>query len=133
MRDPISRLKKAQALFNRHDIRDGDDADKPYVLDPLRDDVPEGWQGLLQELVEDLVRLGWDCRLRQVKSKFGSLRFYVSQRDDATQDRIGFAEKRSAETCEDCGNRGNLLQENHWYSTLCEECRSRRRAERARK
>ncbi len=133
MRDPIRSLEKAQVLFTRHDIRDGDDGDKPYVLSPLRDDVPEGWHGLLQELVEDLVRIGWDRRLRQVKSKFGSLRFYVNQRDDAVRDRINLAEERSAETCEDCGKRGTTLQENRWYATLCEDCRSKRRAERARR
>ena len=130
MSDPGSGLKMAQPIFDQFDIRDGHDEDKPYVLDPLRDGVPVGWLGLLRELVQDLVRLGWDRRLHQVKSKLGSLRFYVSQRDDAIRDRIELAVERSAETCEDCGAPGTWLDENGWMSTLCEPCRARRRSRR---
>jgi len=57
-------LEKAQALIHRNDIRDGDDKDKPYVVSPLRDNVPEGWQGLLQGLVDVEVEPDVRDRLR---------------------------------------------------------------------
>jgi hypothetical protein len=39
--------------------------------------VGEGWINILDRLAEDLVAMGWDRRLDQVKEKFGRLRFYV--------------------------------------------------------
>lgn len=56
----------------------------------------------------------------QVKEKYGTLRFYVSNGTDAHYAYIDFAERLSAVTCEVCGNRG---RRNHygWITTRCRE------------
>jgi hypothetical protein len=55
----------------------------------------------------------------QVKSKFGSLRFYVNGGDDYTRGVISMAEAMSAVTCEECGASGKL-RDDGWVSTLCD-------------
>jgi len=55
----------------------------------------------------------------QVKEKFGTLRFYMSQETDEMSKLINEAEDKSAETCEQCGNKGELRQDG-WWSTLCD-------------
>lgn len=55
---------------------------------------------------------------RQVKEKFGTLRFYV---DGATEEQyayIAFAEALTARTCEVCGAQGERREEG-WVRTLC--------------
>jgi hypothetical protein len=60
-------------------------------------------------------------RASQVKEKFGTLRFYL---DNGTQEMyklVREAERESAETCEDCGQRGEWRQ-GGWVRTLCDDC-----------
>jgi hypothetical protein len=130
--DQDETLARVQKMFDSHGLRDGHGVDQPYVVSVLRDHVPAGWFGLVKELVEDLIRLGWDRRLLQVKEKHGSLRLYISQRDEVLVKRTIEARDRSETICQDCGKPGTLLEEDHWFSTLCEKCRGRRRVERAR-
>lgn len=56
--------------------------------------APDGWVPLIDELITDLIAMGWDKDLRQVKSKFGGLRFYVGGPGctDEMADRIARAE-----------------------------------------
>lgn len=70
----------------------------------------------------------------QVKEKFGTLRFYINasesecteQEWDEIDSAIREAEKKSAITCEDCGNPGKTGHTNRgWISILCEECRKK--------
>jgi hypothetical protein len=93
-------------------------------------DLPEGWTGLVDELIEDLLELGWDKNLGQVKSKFGGLRFYidVSEMDEdtyrAVQARIRKAEDESFKICEVCGEPGERTGKG-WIETLCPNCQTR--------
>ena len=123
-------MVRVQQLFDTHGIRDGHAGDKPYVL-TVRDHVPPGWFGLVKELVEDLIRHGWDRRLFQVKEKFGALRFYISYEDKALVDKTIEARDRSETICQECGKPGTMLEDHGWYSTLCTGCGARWRAERA--
>jgi hypothetical protein len=62
------------------------------------------------------------CEATQVKSKFGSLRFYTDDSDDYIDGLISMAESMSCKTCEECGNPGEA-NSNGWIYTLCKVCR----------
>jgi hypothetical protein len=63
-------------------------------------------------------------RATQVKEKFGTLRFYMSSYFDEFFNFIDEAEKKSAMTCEQCGEPGTLDNStNYWISTECKKCR----------
>jgi hypothetical protein len=83
--------------------------------------VGPGWVPLVESLIQDLIAMGWDKRLAQVKEKFGLLRFYISAGTEEMRNRIGKAEGDSALICEDCGAAGTLQGEN-WVRTLCSSC-----------
>lgn len=80
----------------------------------------EGWHDIINSLYDDLVALGWDKTLFQIKEKFGGLRFYIGQCSDEMYDRIAEAERKSLETCMKCGKRG-FATDCGWILTLCEE------------
>ena len=131
MADQDETLARVQKMFESHQIRDGHGVDQPYVVSVLRDHVPAGWFGLVKELTEDLIRLGWDRRVLQVKEKFGTLRFYISQREDSLVNRTIAAKEQSATVCQDCGGPGKWFEDGGWVATLCDPCRARQRATRA--
>jgi len=60
-------------------------------------------------------------RASQVKEKFGTLSFYMSSATDEMWDLISEAERKSGETCEDCGAPGRR-RGGGWIVTLCDEC-----------
>lgn len=84
-------------------------------------DVGPGWVPILDRLAEDLIKLGWDRDLHQVKEKFGTLRFYIGRDTPEIDKRIQQAEEESAVTCEECGKPGKLCGTG-WVITLCEPC-----------
>jgi len=75
----------------------------------------DGWFELLWKLSEKLVSLKPDLQATQVKNKFGSLRFYCvfgketsSPEYHAIENAINEAERLSFQTCEICGQPGEL-------------------------
>ena len=70
------------------------------------DCVGPGWKDIITSLYEDLIKLGWDRKVYQVKEKFGGLRFYIGEGTTEIFDRIALAEEASLETCEECGKPG---------------------------
>lgn len=111
------------------------EADSPYIditdqwlakhgipRTPCFSTVEKGWVPLLDQLVEDLVAMGWDKTLAQVKEKFGTLRFYADHTDAGMSARIREAERASARTCSECGAPGVLRHNRAWRQTLCDEC-----------
>lgn len=83
--------------------------------------IGKGWYSIVRELIYDLINLGWDKQVVQVKEKFGGLRFYINDGNKEIYDRILEAEKLSHETCEICGQQGEIRTDIGWYSTLCNE------------
>ncbi len=83
--------------------------------------VDTGWFQLIKDLIEDLIELGWDKQVCQVKEKFGGLRFYINSGSDEIFKRISEAENLSYKTCETCGQVGELRTDIGWYTTLCDE------------
>jgi hypothetical protein len=79
-----------------------------------------GWYQLLKDLIVDLIALGWNQQVCQVKEKFGGLRFYINAGSDEIHTRISEAERLSYETCEVTGEPGKLRTDLGWHATLCD-------------
>lgn len=88
-------------------------------------DVGDGWVPLIDELIQELIALGWDKDCQQIKEKFGGLRFYIGSGTDAIWDAIVRAEERSYEVCEDCGAPGTV-RKGGWWKTRCDACHESR-------
>lgn len=108
--------------------------------------VSEGWVGIVDKLLADIDKLLSDdeaknLEIKQIKEKFGLLRFYVSYspdegdsddedeareptREDAIRAAILIlvraAEAESVVTCETCGQPG-VLRETKWRSVKCDQ------------
>ena len=92
-----------------------------------------GWNGIVEELLgkieghlaekQALGLLDPDCgfQINQIKEKFGTMRFYVSGADDTIFGFIDEAERKTANTCEMCGNSGALYTKRgkFWLRTFC--------------
>lgn len=110
------------------------------LLPILRDRYPEffssaplreiaclpGWLALIDELCGTL-KTHMDAhpelpslKVRQVKEKFGGLRFYYSGGDTACREAVAAAEERSMSTCEVCGQTG-ILGGERWLSVRCSD------------
>lgn len=74
--------------------------------------IPDA-EAALAKAIEDLPVI------RQIKEKFGGLRFYVSCSNDEIHNYIAFAEQMSYRTCEVCGAPGERRSGN-WIKTLCD-------------
>lgn len=94
--------------------------EKP-IVDSDFFEIESGWYPLVKELIEDLIALGWDKRICQIKEKFGGLRFYINEGSDEVFKRIRQAEYDSYKICEITGQPGELRTDIGWYRTLCEE------------
>ena len=95
--------------------------------------IGKGWHPIVKHLIEDLIELGWDKQVVQVKEKFGGLRFYINDGSREIHDRISEAEKLSHETCEICGEQGEMRTDIGWYSTLCNKHYEERKSNISRK
>lgn len=63
-------------------------------------------------------------RAKKVGEKFGALIFVVSHTPNYPMKRaLNTAIKKSSETCEVCGNRGELVIKDHWHATRCKACK----------
>lgn len=89
---------------------------------PCGAECGEGWVPLVRELFQDLIAMGWDRDLHQVKEKFGLLRVYIGAAPDEIHARIAEAEKKSAKVCEECGLSGGKIIKGGYILTLCSEC-----------
>jgi hypothetical protein len=85
--------------------------------------VGPGWIPLLDRLAADLVALGWDRRLLQVKEKYGGLCFYSAGGTSEMEARISQAEQESEQICESCGAPGRARSDaSGWIRTRCDDC-----------
>jgi hypothetical protein len=85
--------------------------------------LPKGWKELLIELsksLEPFLEKHPEMKVEQVKEKFGGLRFYTSGFPEFADELVTEAERKSAETCQVCGEPGTLHGKG-WVSTLCGE------------
>jgi hypothetical protein len=101
--------------------------DRDLIKDSGFFECGDGWYPLIKDLITDLIELGWDKQTCQVKEKFGALRFYINTGSDEIFKRIRNAEDLSYETCETCGEKGELKLVG-WYKTLCNKHHEERKS-----
>ncbi len=99
-------------------LENGYYTDKPPITTNICE-CGEGWLAMIVNLIQELIEAGWDKQIRQIKEKFGGLRFYASGTTDTQAALIGRYEKLSYETCEVCGNPGTCI-DTGWRRTLCD-------------
>jgi len=89
----------------------------------------DGWFLLLVDLTRNLEKLCENqeatspmpvMAARQVKEKFGGLRFYLEDAAPAASKLIREAEHKALTICELCGEPGRLCQIGGWFQTLCD-------------
>lgn len=95
----------------------------------------DGWFDLIYRLSKKITDLDATVEAIQVKEKYGSLRMYTggvsAEKADAIWKLIDEAEEESSKTCEQCGTKENVSQnEDGWIFTLCDDCRQKRKEER---
>ena len=81
--------------------------------------VNDGWLNLIRNLIDELIKAGWDKEIVQVKEKFGGLRFYIGGGNDTIFKIITKYETLSYSVCEDCGQPGQV-RTGGWIRTLCD-------------
>ena len=86
--------------------------------------VGEGWRLIVENLVNEIIKIAPDTEISQIKEKFGTLRFYCSgDGGDEIGKLIEKAEQESGVTCEHCGTKEGVTTEGSWIKTLCPKCR----------
>lgn len=99
---------------------DGHYADRPPKVDCGFMSIQPGWYQLVHDLIVELVALGWDKNINQVKEKFGGLRFYAGALSTEMHRVVDKYMELSWKTCEVCGKPGEL-RVGGWAQALCEE------------
>lgn len=117
----MTKEKMNEFLESIGGLENGMYLNKPKIISCDFFDVQVGWYPLIKDLINDLIKLGWNKQVCQVKEKFGSLRFYINEGSEEIHNRISNAEKLSYETCELCGEKGELRTKIRWFTTLCDE------------
>lgn len=94
-------------------------------------DIGEGWADLVWDCTQELMGATNTLEIVQIKSKYGSLRYYADFRDPETGEHvydldiedniIRRYEKLSHTVCEDCGEEAETRAYNYWYITLCDK------------
>lgn len=86
-------------------------------------DVSAKLEALILQLPESERK---NYRAVQVKEKFGGLRIYLRSATDEMDKLIGAAEDLSYQTCEMCGQPGQVFENNPpWVRTHCEPCEAK--------
>lgn len=96
-------------------------SDKPPIMNSNFFNTGYGWYPIIKSLIQDLIDLGWDKQICQIKEKFGGLRFYINDGNPEIHKRIINAEEESYQTCEITGKPGKLRKDLGWWKTLCDE------------
>jgi hypothetical protein len=85
-------------------------------------EVGVGWYELIKNLIIELISVGWDKNVYQVKEKFAELRFYTNTNAEMDNIISKYA-KLSTITCEKCGESGEIISVNNWLKCTCENCK----------
>lgn len=93
-------------------------------LNEIELEIGKGWNILVLELIKELNENGWDRKVTCIKEKYGSLRFYPENKFNGAGDYFGDIideyTAKSEETCETCGEHGELKDNNGILYTSCE-------------
>jgi hypothetical protein len=102
-------------------LKNGFKLESNPIIDSDFFEVEPGWFPLIKDLITDLINLGWNKEVCQVKEKFGGLRFYINDGSDEVFNRIHKSEKESLTICEITGKIGELRTDIPWFRTLSDE------------
>jgi hypothetical protein len=92
----------------------------------------DGWLPLIERLSDrieaEIIRLHNEGgvaekdlpEVKQVKQKFGGLRFFVRPKNDTIEAAVMEARDEADRTCEFCGSPGKLYEKRHY--TCCKDC-----------
>jgi len=91
--------------------------------------VNDGWRDIVLEADAMLEYIDPDYKISQVKEKFGTMRYYFETDKEGIEMKImhaitEYAERKSRNTCEDCGEYGKIRGDIGWMLTLCDKCHS---------
>lgn len=87
--------------------------------------VGDGWKDVVFATLQQLIEMGWDRKLGQVKSKFCTLRIYLDgECNESMEEVIHAAERICAGRCEDCGAPHGLDVPRSGVA-VCKSCRSK--------
>jgi hypothetical protein len=83
----------------------------------------DGWNRLVDELIEKLDKLPEEIKVLQIKEKFAGLRFYVYGASEKAHEIISLYEKYSYHICEYCGEFYTAKERlsHGWWKTLCDK------------
>lgn len=104
--------------------------DHPLIFRSIKHlETEDGWNDFLYSVCDIIERHishidekeQLDCFAVQIKSKFGGLRFYMSNHDPYISGVIDLAEKLSFKICEECGEPAKCQCINRWYVTVCDK------------
>ncbi len=98
-------------------------------------EVGDGWSDLIVALcarIDSILKEDPNAQLqlRQVKEKFGTLRFYYAldgasdATSEAIREAVTLAESASAHICEQCGRPGEPGSRSGWHFTRCSVCQA---------
>lgn len=97
------------------------------IYDKVAFEFSDGWTNLIYTLGKNITTYCTSRdidlpQIRQIKEKFGSLRFYYGgTRDDTINAMVREAEFKSETMCETCGEEGKLLVSGGKWYTACPE------------
>ena len=117
----MTRSEMDEFLQSIGGLENGFYPDKPKIVSSNFFAISEGWYPLVRDLIQEIIQLGWNKQVCQVKEKFGGLRFYINAAPDEVFNKIWEAENRSLTICEITGRPGDLRTDIGWWRTLCEE------------
>ena len=83
--------------------------------------VGKGWHGLILGGMRRMYDAGWNGEVRQIKEKFGTLRFYIGEANDEVRHIVADIEEETYSVCEECGAVGELRMDLGWDRTLCND------------
>ena len=85
--------------------------------------IGDGWLPLVEQLTKDLLVTYPELKVKQVKEKFGALRYYTDSAPPEVSDKINTlindACNQSAHICELCGQPGKIIYRGGWYRARC--------------
>lgn len=116
------------SLEQRFPAMYGKDSDEDYGYGGIC--TGAGWWPIVEVLSANIQHyIDWknketqvvpQVRVRQVKEKFGGLRFYYDGGDDYISGMVRMAESWAGRACEDCGVPGTS-RSGGWIRTLCDK------------
>ena len=81
--------------------------------------VDYGWQDIVYQLSDKTQQHNRNITVHQVTQELGGLRFYYSPEDAIINGLLYDAVKEASKTCEKCGQKGILLNNEGVFSVLC--------------